>query len=281
MACNDPKTTTATRQEEPSAGTPGYVTLQIYSYITKQIYRYKAYIYQFSHNTTATLQETVPFGRSSRMFTYGGTVRGNIDVSFFELVNSTDNAGINDAYYRAQQTVRIMYPQYKSENTANSLYLQKAPLVRVFCPAYITNGGIATDEGLPDEVQHGLLCYITNLNVSVDRSADGAFRHSSPEASLSPKINYTMQLAPIDDFAPGFNEEGMWSETAKSWPMGFTSAGDPSIGVGAGETDISATEASENQLSATQQQALDNQNIADNILDPTYGSVVGGPRFTP
>jgi len=201
------------------------------------------------------------------MFTYGGTARGNIDISFFELVNSTDDAGINDAYYRAQQTVRIMYPQYKSENTANSLYLQKAPLVRVFCPAYITNGGIATDEGLPDEVQHGLLCYITNLNVSVDRSADGAFRHSSPEASLSPKINYTMQVAPIDGFAPGFNEEGMWSETAKSWPMGFTSAADPSIGAGSGVTNTSVDGLSEEQMKQIEQMALEVGKGVDASLD--------------
>ena len=221
-ACTDPKTAIASRQTEPSTGTPGYVTLQIYSYITKQTYKYKAYIYNFAQSITTTVSDETPFGRSSRIYTYGGTVRQNLDVSFYELVNSTDTAGTQEAYYRAQQTMQAMYPQYRSENAVNSLYLQKAPLFRVYCPAYITNGGFSTGESIPGEVAKGLLCYITSLQVNVDRSTDGAFKFSNHAdfPSLSPKINYSMQLAPIEDFALGFDESGNWDGDS-SWPMGF------------------------------------------------------------
>ena len=220
--CADPKTVIASRKTTPSTGTPGYVTLQIYSYITKQTYKYKAYIYNFAQNITTTVSDETPFGRSSRIYTYGGTVRQNLDVSFYELVNSTDSGGTQEAYYRAQQTMQAMYPQYRSESAVNSLYLQKAPLFRVYCPAYITNGGFSTGENIPGEVAKGLLCYITNLQVSVDRSADGAFKYSNHAdfPSISPKINYSMQLAPIEDFALGFDESGNWDGDS-SWPMGF------------------------------------------------------------
>jgi hypothetical protein len=152
-ACKDPKTAIASRQTEPSTGTPGYVTFQIYSYITKQTYKYKAYIYNFAQSITTTISEDIPFGRSSKIYTYGGTVRNNIDVSFYELVNSTDTAGTQEAYYRAQQTMQAMYPQYKSENAVNSLYLQKAPLFRVYCPAYITNAALALERVFPAKSQ--------------------------------------------------------------------------------------------------------------------------------
>ena len=271
--CTDPKTVVASRQAEtaPSVGTPGSVTLQIYSYITKQTYKYKAYIYNFSQNITTTVSDETPFGRSSRIYTYGGTVRQNIDVSFYELVNSTDTSGVQDAYYRAQQTMQAMYPQYKGEDAVNSLYLQKAPLFRVYCPAYITNGGKSTGETISGEVAKGLLCYITNLQVSVDRSADGAFKYSNHAdfPSLSPKINYSMQLAPIEDSALGFDESGNWAADS-SWPMGFeapasvSSAGTVPTTSVTDANDASADQANQN---ATNNYLFTTQQV-QNALDP-------------
>ena len=152
--------------------------------------------------------------------------------------------------------MQAMYPQYKSENAVNSLYLQKAPLFRVYCPAYITNGGFSTGESIPGEVAKGLLCYITSLQVNVDRSADGAFKYSNHAdfPSLSPKINYSMQLAPIEDFALGFDESGNWDGDS-SWPMGF----DPPTSFPAGGT-VATTTVAETETPGAQSTSADQQN---------------------
>jgi len=229
-----PNGLTATIQrptEQTTTSVEKKITLQIYSYISGKRYDFEAYIYSFSFDINSTIEEQLPFGRSSRIFTYGGTSRGDIKIDFFELVNSHVHREIEEAYIRTSRIIKEMYPQYGW--TGGSLSLNKAPLFRIYSPAYISNGNVDTDDDGTDASKNGLpmgvLGYIKTLRVSFDRSTDGAFGHymggsgEGTYAALTPKINYSMTFAPIDDFAPGFDSSGEWSSDAASWPMGFES----------------------------------------------------------
>ena len=201
------------------------ITLKMFSYISEELYEFEAYIYNFQIGVSSTIEEMVPFGRSSRIYTYGGTIRGDITIDFFELVNSHNPDEVNETYARASRILKQMYPQYS--DTSNSLALHKAPLFRIHSPAYITNGGVdvnANDRGAL-KLPYGLLGYIKDMSLSFDRAGEGAFGHFIEDsyAALAPKINYSITFAPIDDADLGFNAQGAWPEEAAKWPMGFDS----------------------------------------------------------
>ncbi len=201
------------------------ITLKIFSYISEELYEFEAYIYNFEIGVSSTIEEMTPFGRSCRIYTYGGTIRGDITIGFFELVNSHNADEVNETYARASRILKQMYPQYS--DTSNSLALHKAPLFRIHSPAYITNGGVdvnASDRGAL-KLPYGLLGYIKDMSLSFDRAGEGAFGHFIEDsyAALAPKINYSITFAPIDDADLGFNAQGAWPEEAAKWPMGFDS----------------------------------------------------------
>ena len=215
----------ASQEGDPSVNKK--ITLQIYSYISDKVYNFEAYIYNFGISIQADVSENLPFGRSSRIYTYGGTSRGDIKIDFFELVNSHNEDDVNETYARTSRILKEMYPQYQSAN--DSITLQKAPLFRVYSPAYITNGGVSANDRGFNALPYGLLGYIRSLDVTFDRSADGAFGHfiNGTYAALSPKINYSITLSPIEDIALGFGGDEMeansWNPDGQQWPMGFDS----------------------------------------------------------
>jgi len=213
---------------------------KIYSYITDQVYDFEAYIYKFDFSFKSDIQAELPFGRSSRIYTYGGTHRGDLNINFFELVRTKDPDAVQVAYRRATEISRVMYPKYSDVN--NTLTLTHAPLVRIFSSAFITNGYIPIDatDGAYGKLDYGLLGYISSLTINIDRSEGGAFEfppsddsspfgatdQSTENAALAPKINYSLTFMPIEDKPPGWTGD-QWSAgaDAKRWPMGFETAG--------------------------------------------------------
>ncbi len=185
----------ASQEGDPSVNKK--ITLQIYSYISEELYNFEAYIYNFGFNINSEITENTPFGRSSRIYTYGGTTRGDIRIDFFELVNSHNDSDINETYARTSRILKQMYPQYQSVN--NSITLEKAPLFRIYSPAYITNGGVTANDRGFEALPNGLLGYMKCREVSIDRSTDGAFGHfiEGSYAGLSPTINESMTIAPM------------------------------------------------------------------------------------
>tara|TARA_R110001583_G_scaffold51686_3_gene161184 strand:- start:1234 stop:2028 length:795 start_codon:yes stop_codon:yes gene_type:complete len=223
--------------------------VEIYSYLSGEKLSFvNAYVYKATIGTTSEFAQEAPFGRSSKIYTFGGTTRDAIALTFYETINSVNFKNVIHKITRMTKLQQAMYPGYG--NTSNSLTLKQAPLLRVFVNPLISNGFLDPSEDDPgldavNGLPHGLLCYCSSFSIDLDRTA-GAFKTPDPgtidfegftqagmlggdfleERIVFPsKISYSMTLLPIEDFNPGFQEDGEtydWTDGNRQWPGGIT-----------------------------------------------------------
>ena len=227
-----------------------FKNVEVYSYLLGHRISFDAYVYKATIGTTSEFSQESPFGRSSKIYTYGGTSRDAITLSFYETINAKSFTDAVVKMKRMTLVTQAMYPGYG--NTGNSLTLKQAPLLRVYVKPIISNGYLhpnSEDPGMgAGGLPHGLLCYCTSFNVDLDRT-HGAFAiedRGTERVSLErlgstiklpigeklvfpSKIIYTMVFLPIEEIPPGFYDCGegkggyKWNPAAASWPIGVGS----------------------------------------------------------